>query len=73
MIFFVSHVFRVNKFNEIEISSVTRTDCCARCWLWNRNGQYGSQATLTNKVSGARDKANLNFIELVYLKNVGNK
>ena len=31
------------------------------------------QATLTNKVNSARDRANFDFIELVYRKNVGNK
>ena len=40
---------------------------------WNRNGQYSGQATLTNKVNGARDKANFDFIELFYPKNVWNK
>ena len=40
---------------------------------WNRNGQFSGQATLTNKVNGARDEANFDFIELAYPKNVGNK
>ena len=35
--------------------------------------QFSGRATLTNKVSGARDEANFNFIELVYQKHVGNK
>ena len=37
---------------------------------WNRNGQFSGQTTLTNKVNGAPDKANSDFIELVYPKNV---
>ena len=36
----------------------------------NRNGQFKGQATLTKKVNGARDKANFDFIEIVYPKNV---
>ena len=40
---------------------------------WNRNGQFSGQATLTNKVNGARNKANFDFIELLYPKNVWNK
>ena len=40
---------------------------------WNRNGKYGGQATLTNKVNGARNKANFDFTELVYPNNVWNK
>ena len=38
---------------------------------WNRNGhigQYSGQATLTNKINGARDKASLDFNEHVHLK-----
>ena len=34
---------------------------------------YGGQATLTNKVNGACNEANFDFIELVYPKNVGRK
>ena len=40
---------------------------------WNRNGPYGGQATLTNKVDGARDEASFDLIELFYTKNVWNK
>ena len=40
---------------------------------WNRNGQFSGQATLTNKVNGARDKDNFDLIEIVYPENVGIK
>ena len=35
--------------------------------------RYGGQATLTNKVKGARGKANFDFIKIVYPKNLGHK
>ena len=60
---FVSHVFLVDKSNEIKISYVTCT--------YDLVGQFGSQATLTNEVNSACDKNNFDFIELVYPKNVG--
>ena len=47
--------------------------CHLHCRLWNRTGQYSGQATLTSKINGARDKAILDLIELVYLENVENK
>ena len=58
-------MFWVDKLNKIKIRFVT----CTVDFV----GQYGGQVTLTNKVNGAHDKINFDFIELVYPKNVGNK
>ena len=61
----MSHVFWVDKFNEIKISFVTCTVDLV--------GQGRLTTILTIKVNGERDKPNFDFIELVYPKNVGNK
>ena len=47
--------------------------CHVHRWLWNRNGQYSFQATLTNKVNGAATNPNLISLNLSTQKNVWSK